>query len=163
MIKNTKNKGFSLIEIMVVVAVIAVLTAAVSPQISGIVSKAKLAAVKGETKSISLGIMGYKDDTGGYPGRDVGYGLGRYSYYYGDAENLNAYLMAPGAFYLDKKIGPDPWKHGYYYHMYILDNPYVDVVFYSIGPDGVQSSWDGSVWLSGAFAGDDVGIMLDGS
>lgn len=154
------NKGFSLVEIMVVVAVIAVLTAAVSPQISGIISKAKIAAAKSETKSIGLGIMSYQTDKGYYPGRDIGYGS-RYSYYYGDAEGLNAYLMAPGAFYLDKKIGQDPWKDGYYYHMYLLSNPNTDLVFYSIGPDKTDSSWTWSVFNSGAFAGDDIGIMLD--
>ena len=46
--------------------------------------------------------------------------------------------------------------------MYVLSNPYVDVIFYSPGPDGNNSSWDSGLWLTGSFAGDDIGIMLDG-
>lgn len=46
--------------------------------------------------------------------------------------------------------------------MYLRSNPYVDAVFYSIGPDRVNSSWDGGIWLSASFAGDDIGAMADG-
>ena len=158
-----RNKGFTLVEIMVVVAVIAVLTTAVGPSIGGLIEKAKLSAVRAETQSIVLGLTAYKADTGRYPGVDVGgCAGGTYAYYYGNAENLNSYLMAPGAFYLNKKIGLDPWERGYYYHTYMCSNPYVDAVFYSAGPDGVDSSWSGGVWLTGAFAGDDIGAMVDG-
>ena len=156
-----KNKGFTLVEIMVVVAVIGVLASIVSPQIGSMLSKAKITATQAETQNVGLAVASYRADYGYYPGRDIGYGY-KYSYYYGNAENLNAFLMAPGKFYLSKKISMDPWGRGYYYHMYLLSNPYVDVVFYSAGPDAVNSSWSGSVWLTGAFAGDDIGIMIDG-
>ena len=140
-----KNKGFTLVELMVVIAVIGVLTAIVTPQIGGIIGKAKIAAAKAETQSIMLGIVSYKDDIGRYPGVDRGGCTGYYSYYYGDAEQLNSYLMASGKFYLSKRMGLDPWGRGYFYHTYTCVNPYVDVVFYSPGPDGASSSWSGGV------------------
>ena len=57
-----KDKGFTLVEIMVVVAIIGVLTAVVTPQIGSILSKAKISATKAETKSIGIGIINYKND-----------------------------------------------------------------------------------------------------
>ncbi|OGX26655.1 MAG: hypothetical protein A3J51_00430 [Omnitrophica WOR_2 bacterium RIFCSPHIGHO2_02_FULL_45_21] len=153
--------GFTLVEMIVVMAIIGILAATITPQAGRMVNKAQTASAKAETQSVMTALLAYKGDRGYYPGRDF-FGDHTYSYYYGDAQSLNEWLMSPGAFYLSKKLALDPWGNGYYYHMWLRGNPYVDVVFYSIGPDRTNSSWDGGVWLTASFAGDDIGAMADG-
>lgn len=152
----SKKRAFTLIELMVVVAIIGTLTSILLPQVGNMMDKTKIIKARAETLSVITAITAYKNDKGYYPGWDP-----TYSYYYQSASNLNTYLMAPGSFYLQKRLGSDPWNVEYSYHMYLRANPYVDVVFYSNGPDRVNSSWDGNVWLTGSFAGDDIGEMLD--
>ncbi len=163
------KRGFTLVEMLVVIAIIGVLAAIIVPATSSAVAKAKIVAAKGTTSSVALAIISFKDDKGYYPGpaySTESNGTPVYSYYYGNAENLNNYLMAAGSFYLQKKLALDPWGSGYNYHMYTCSwgcHPAcVDFVFYSNGPDKVNSSWDCSMWLNtAAFAGDDIGEIVD--
>lgn len=62
-----ERKGFTLIEIMVVVAMIAVLTAVLIPQISSAVNKTKVARTAQELRSISNAMDTYLIDVGSYP------------------------------------------------------------------------------------------------
>ncbi len=163
------KKGFTLVEMMVVIAIIGILSAIVGPQVGSALNKAKIVAAKVTTKQVATAIISYKDDNGYYPGpayATESSGLSVYSYYYGNAENLNSYLMAPGHFYLQKKLALDPWSSGYFYHMYTCSwgcHPAcADFVFYSSGPDKINSSWDCGMWLNtAAFAGDDIGEIVD--
>ncbi|MBU1999091.1 MAG: type II secretion system protein GspG [Candidatus Omnitrophota bacterium] len=109
MLRDKKvNTGFTLVEIMVVVAIIGILTATITPQVSGLVDKARKAKAQADVNSITVGILAYVDDnTGTYPGGNIRIAQ--------DGQWLNTYLMATGAAkrYLQKRIENDPWNLAY--------------------------------------------------
>jgi len=71
--KKTENKkfdyeaGYSLLEILVVLAIIGILMGLVAPRLLGNVDKSKIIAAKAQARSIKLALDSYKVDTGRYP------------------------------------------------------------------------------------------------
>lgn len=74
MTKN-KQKGFTIIELLVVVAIIAVLAAIVLVNVTGYINQGKNAAVKGNMSTMLTNAAVYYDDNGNYTsfGTDAGY------------------------------------------------------------------------------------------
>lgn len=71
--KNKKNsRGFTLIEIMVVVIILGVLAAIVVPQLLGRPDEAKVTKVKVDIKSIEEALGLFKLDNGFYPSTEQG-------------------------------------------------------------------------------------------
>lgn len=66
------QRGFTLIEIMVVVIIIGVLTALIAPNIIGQTDKARNTAAKADIHSISSALQMYKLDNFSYPTTDQG-------------------------------------------------------------------------------------------
>lgn len=70
---NSKSKlswlrsGFSLIEVMVTLAIIGIITSIILPSYHKIQSRAKHMAVKSVARTIQLAVEGYKFDEGDYP------------------------------------------------------------------------------------------------
>ena len=62
-----KKKGFTLIELMVVIAIIAVLAAVVAPQVFRQVAKGRAASVESFCNSVKTAATGYFSDTGAWP------------------------------------------------------------------------------------------------
>ena len=62
-----KRKGFTLVELMVVVAVIGVLSAMLVPQVSRTIDKARVSRTCAELASIANALNAYLADTGSYP------------------------------------------------------------------------------------------------
>ena len=62
-----KKKGFTLVELMVVVAIIGVLAAVLVPQVSRMVDRARVSATSAELNAISLAMNVYLADVGSYP------------------------------------------------------------------------------------------------
>ena len=60
-------KGFTLIEMMLVVGIIALLTAIILPKFSNMTDKAQTQALNAQIKSINTQIQVYKIDKGAYP------------------------------------------------------------------------------------------------
>src|SRR2546427_11258140 len=62
-----KNKGFTLIELAVVLAIIAVLAAMLTPMVNGYLDRARESRAPADVKTIANAIKAYRNDTGVYP------------------------------------------------------------------------------------------------
>ncbi len=65
-----REGGFTLIEIVVILAVIAIIAAAMVPRISGIMDDAKISRAGSEVQTIGMGILRFNANTGKWPARD---------------------------------------------------------------------------------------------
>ena len=101
-------RGFTLIEIMVVVVIIGLLAALILPNVFGNVIKAQIAKVKGDIQGIETALTMYKLDNYKYPSTDLG---------------LAALVQRPNdptvrnwreGGYI-KRISKDPWGNPYQY------------------------------------------------
>jgi general secretion pathway protein G len=104
---NIKLKGFTLIEVMVVVVILGILAALVVPKIMSRPDEARLVKVKQDLRSLEAALKLYKLDNFTYPTTDQG---------------LEALVNKPNSSpeptqwqnYLDR-LPKDPWQHHYYY------------------------------------------------
>ena len=101
-------RGFTLIEIMVVVVIIGLLAAVILPNIFGNLTKAQITKAKSDIQAIEGGLTMYKLDNYKYPSTDLG---------------LNALVQRPNdptvrnwreGGYI-KRIQNDPWGTPYQY------------------------------------------------
>ena len=105
--KPDPEAGYSLLEILVVLAIIGTLMGLVAPRLLGNVDKSKVVAAKAQTKNLRLALDSFKLDTGRYPTT---------------AEGLSVLVLAPandsGSWYgpyLDGELPRDPWDADFIY------------------------------------------------
>ena len=101
--------GFSLIEVMIVVVILAILATLVAPHVMGRTDDAKRAAAKAQIKNIENALQLYKLDNGVYPSNEQGL---RALVEKPTSEPRPVNWKAGG--YLSK-VPPDPWGHLYAY------------------------------------------------
>lgn len=141
-VNNTK--GFTLIEIMVVIVILALLAALVGPKLMGRTDDAKITDARVQIKNIETALKLYKLDNGTYPTTEQGLGalvtkptVGVIPKGYKDEGYLES-----------KKIPRDPWGNDY---LYISPGEHGDYDLFSYGFDGAKggegknadiTSWD---------------------
>ena len=131
------TKGFTLIELMLVVIIIGALVAMVMPRLAGRSEQAKVSAAKADIMTnIATGLRLYELDNGQYPTSSEG-GLQALLAKPGNATNWNG----P---YLEKKP-TDPWGHEYQYKSPGTHRAY-DYDLFSLGRDGQPSADDVNNW-----------------
>ncbi len=122
-----RQSGFTLIEIMVVVAIIAILGATVVPLIMDRPNEARVVRAKNDIASFSSALELYKLDNFNYPSTDQGLEA-LVTKPSGDPEpvnwNRNGYV---------KKLSKDPWGRDYLY-----DSEDGNFEITSLGSDGAE-------------------------
>lgn len=125
------KKGFTLIELMLVVIIIGVLVSMVVPRLVGRSEEARIAAAKADIQgNISVALDLYELDNGKYPSTEEGLGALRIK------PNTAINWKGP---YL-KKEPIDPWARRYIYKSPGEHNPDYDL--YSYGPDAAEGGGD---------------------
>ena len=107
--RQTLQRGFTLIEIMVVIAILGIMAAVVVPKLVGHTETAKISAAKQDIANIKQALILYKLDNGRYPTTEQG---------------LQALVTKPTSGppakgwkadgYLEK-LPKDPWSNAYLY------------------------------------------------
>jgi len=130
------RRGFTLIEIMLVVIIIGALVAMVMPRFAGRGEQAKAAAAKADIQAnIATGLKLYELDNGNFPSTEDG---------------LNALLVKPPSSttwtgpYIERKP-IDPWGREYKYKS-PGDHRTADYDLWSTGKDGIESADDVKNW-----------------
>jgi len=123
---RSDNRGFTLIEIMIVMIIIGLLAALVAPKFFGRLATAKLSSAKAQIELFGTALDAFRLDTGRYPTTE---------------EGLKALREKPSGVdnwsgpYLPKEIPLDPWKRSYIYKSPGEHGEY-DLISY--GLDGVE-------------------------
>jgi general secretion pathway protein G len=105
-IARRQSAGFTLLELLVVVAIIGLLAAFVGPRLFGNVSKSEITTAKAQIEAFSRALESYRIDTGNFP--DTALGLQALVVKPADTPKWNG----P---YLQKEVPLDPWGHPYTY------------------------------------------------
>ncbi len=131
-----KMKGFTLIELMLVVIIIGALVAMVMPRLTGRSEQARSSAAMADVRAnIATALKLYEMDIGNFPTSE---------------EGLDALFNNPGSVrnwsgpYLERKP-IDPWGREYKYRC-PGDHRRSDYDLYSLGKDGVESEDDVTNW-----------------
>lgn len=121
------QSGFTLIEIMVVITILAILAVLVVPRLVGRTDDAKRVAAKVQIKNIEQGLQLYKLDSGSYPTTEQG---------------IDALVQKPTVGEIPKnwreggylpKIPDDPWGNKY---VYLSPGTHGEYDLVSYGADG---------------------------
>jgi len=106
---GTTPRGFTLIEILVVIIVLGLLAALVGPRILGRVSEAKSATARTQIELLGLALDNYRLDNGMYPTSEQGLGALQEK---PTREPIPLNWRGP---YLRKALPLDPWGRPYIY------------------------------------------------
>lgn len=122
--RSSRARGFTLLELLVVVVIIGLLAGLVAPRYFDSVSKSKSKIAKAQVESLDKALDQYRLDVGGYPTAEQG---------------LSALNTQPSGVtkwqgpYLKKTLPADPWGNDY---AYVLQPGAAAIDIISYGADG---------------------------
>jgi general secretion pathway protein G len=106
-IKKERDQGFSLMELLVALVILALIVGLVAPQVLGYLGKAKSQTAEVQIKNLQTSLSLYLVDMGSYPSASDG---------------LDALVKSPagsskwrGPYVDGDKVPLDPWEHPYRY------------------------------------------------
>lgn len=121
-----RQRGFTLIEIMVVVIIIGILAAIVAPNVIGRVDDAQIIKAKAEISNLENALKFYRLDTFGYPSTEQGLDV-----LVTKPADPNIKNWKSGG-YMDR-IPADPWGNPY---LYLNPGNQGEIDVYTLGRDG---------------------------
>ncbi len=111
--KRQSEAGYSLLEILIVLAIMGLLATLVAPRLFSQLDSSKITAAKAQAKSLRLALDSFKLDSGRYPT---------------EVEGLSILVTAPNGDtsdwygpYLDGDMPKDPWGNDFVYEKPKLD------------------------------------------
>ena len=116
------SQGFTLIEIMVVVVILGILAAVISPIVVDKIGRARVQAAKADIRSIESALALYKMDNYGYPATELGLRALVEQPPRADAPNWQTGYL--------RKLPTDPWGH-----LYLYTNNGAEIEIYTLGAD----------------------------
>ncbi|MFT7413124.1 MAG: general secretion pathway protein G [Paraglaciecola sp.] len=123
--KQKRQVGFSMIELLVVLVILGLLAGLVGPQFFGKVDSAKIRTAETQVKMFKMALQTYRLDMGNYPSALDDLSTA--------PANVRNYWDGP---YLDEKMPKDPWNNNYQYR---LDSSTAQGFYlYSWGADGKE-------------------------
>lgn len=103
-----RERGFTLLELLVVILIIGLLVGVVAPRLLGQVSKSEVTTARAQLDALDKALQAYRLDTGRFPS---------------SAQGLRVLTAAPGdeprwrGPYLQGDVPPDPWGSSYQYRV----------------------------------------------
>ncbi len=123
--------GFTLAEIMLVIAILGILVSIVIPRLTGRSKEARVQAARLQIENLSMALDAYEFDCGHYPNSQDGLEALR------EAPPTAANWKGP---YLKKTVPTDPWSNPYVYRSPGSHNKDFDLL--SLGPDQREGGSD---------------------
>ncbi len=129
--QRPRRRGFTLLEVLLVLAILVILTSTVGYYVIGAQKKANMRAASVQINLIEKLLQDYHIDIGSFPTTEQG---------------LGALSAAPAGLpnnkwagpYAEKVIPPDPWGNPYQYELTGAESFHI----WSWGPDGSDGSGD---------------------
>jgi len=121
--QSLNERGFTLLELLVVMVIIGLLSAYVGPKVFGQIGKSETRIAKAQVEAIVKALEQYRIDAGRYPSADQG---------------LASLMVAPAGEvkwagpYMAKALPQDPWGKPY---LYRLPGQHGDFDVFSLGRD----------------------------
>lgn len=120
-----RGRGFTLLELLVVIVIIGMLTALVAPRFFANLGRSEVATARAQVDALAKALEVYRIDNGQFPTSEQG--LAALLTRPNDAEKWNG----P---YLNKALPKDPWGHAYVYRSPGTAGQDFDLI--SLGKDG---------------------------
>ncbi len=128
------DSGFSLVEVLVAVSIMAVMATAIVVYVAPLLGKSNVTRAKADIQSLDSALDQYNFDMNSYPTADLG---------------LNALITAPSSGHTDqyrpggyiKRLEQDPWGNEYIYALPATRSGRI-YDLYSAGPDGQSGNAD---------------------
>ena len=105
-VRFARDRGFTLLELLVVILIIGLLTGIVAPRFMGQVSRSEVTAARAQLDAFAKALDAYRIDNGQYPSTQQG---------------LASLVQTPSGLptwrgpYLQSDVPPDPWHMPYQY------------------------------------------------
>jgi general secretion pathway protein G len=135
LLSKPQMQGFTLLEVMVVVVIIAIMGAMIAPKVIGNIEEARISTAKSDIANLKNSLQLYKMKNIQYPSTEQG---------------LEALVSKPSGDPEPKawskildKTPIDPWDNPY---KYLSPGSHGEIDIYSWGPDGRQSDDDIGSW-----------------
>lgn len=167
-----KDRGFTLMELMIVIAIIMILAGAIVMRLGTSTQSAKIAKATKECEEIVTAVKNFYLDTGGWPpntadAADAGLltdpeGLTDIRNDKGEPKPINSQNFPNYNWngpYLEtetKEFPTDPWGNGYGVYTKVKA-----LVVYSVGPNGNLESNTDDAFGKGKASGDDIVILVN--